>query len=88
MSLFTRFFSNDNKAEENKKESFAEFTFDGKIRINEELVKKIISYLLAILLGGGGGYVAFNRMSPSNVEPSQKSKVPEQPALMGQEKQN
>ena len=83
MSLLTRFFSNDNKAEENKKESFAEFTFGGKVRINEELVKKILPYLLAVLVGSGG-YVAFDRMSPSNAEPNQRH-LPEQPSLVEQE---
>ena len=86
MSLLTRIFPNDSKAEENKKESFAKLTFDGEVRINEELVNKILPWLLAVLLGGGG-YVAIDRMSPSNAEPNQKLPVSEQPALMEQEEQ-
>lgn len=86
MSLFNRIFSNDNKAEENNKGSFVELGFSGKFRINEELVNKILPWLLAVLLGGGG-YVAIDRMSPSNAEPNQKPPVPEQPALMEQEEQ-
>ena len=86
MSLLTRIFSNNNKEEDNKKESCIELSFKGKFRINQELLIKILPWLLASLLGGVGAYTVPNMMSPSNAESNQRQ-LPGQLSLVEQEKQ-
>ena len=78
MSLFTHLFSSDSTAN-NQEKSF----FDLRIRINEELLMKILPWLLASSLAGGGAYALSNMTFPSNAEPNLRQ-ISEQHSLVQQ----
>ena len=86
MSLPNRLFSNDSKAQTHEEESCLEFSIGGKIRIREKPLIKILPWLFAALLGGGGAYTFSNMMSPSNDEPNQRQ-ISEQRSLVEQVEQ-
>ncbi len=69
--------SSNNKGENNEQESF----LDLRIRINEELLLKILSCLLAGSAAGGGAYALSNIKSPLNAEPNLRQN-PEQHSLV------
>ena len=77
MSLLNHLFSKETKAESNEEKSF----LDLRIRINEELLMKILSWLLAGSIAGGGAYALSNMTFPSNAEPNLRQ-IPEQHSLV------
>ncbi|MDJ0572582.1 MAG: hypothetical protein QNJ53_26570 [Pleurocapsa sp. MO_192.B19] len=78
MSLFSRLFSNNNsKIHTNYEKSF----FDLRIRINEEILIKVLPWILAGSIASGGAYTLSNIMSPYNAEPNQ-GKLGEQTSLV------
>ncbi len=58
--------SSNSKIETNEEKSFVKLI----IRINEELLLKILPWLLAGSVAGGGAYALSNIRSPFNVEPN------------------
>ncbi len=62
--FITRVPPNDHNSQPREDKSF----IDIKVRINEELLMKLLPWLLSISIAGGGIYGAYNVLSPSNTE--------------------